>query len=126
MEYPNDENGSVLQSMRDAGMDMAREYPIEFWHLFPDQESAQAMLDELSQIGIQAELFDNSEDLDDEDLDYDEEIEAGEGFDVLCIVPMVPTHEAITSMESRLGSLAERHGGSADGWGLYNEDGIEE
>lgn len=125
MDYPDDENGSVLQSMRDAGMDMTREYPVEFWHVFSDQDSAQAMLDEVVTLGIQAELFDNSEELEDDDEDA-EEIDAGEGFDVLCIVPLVPTHEGITATESKLAALAKRLGGAADGWGVYNEDSIED
>lgn len=125
MEYPDDDNGSVLQSMKDAGMDMGREYPIEFWHVFSDEASAQAMLQDAEAIGVQGELFDNSEELEDDDSD-DEDMEPGEGFDVLCIVPMVPTHESVTAMESKLASLAERHGGNADGWGVYNEEAIED
>ncbi len=36
MQYPNDANGAVLQSMVDAGMDLTQEHEIEFCHLFPD------------------------------------------------------------------------------------------
>lgn len=125
MDYPDDENGSVLQSMRDAGMDMTREYPVEFWHVFSDQNSAQAMLKDVETLGIQAELFDNSEELEGDEED-DEEMGIGDGFDVLCIVPLVPTHAGITATESRLAELAKRHGGSADGWGVYNEDAVED
>ncbi|RLS56486.1 MAG: ribonuclease E inhibitor RraB [Planctomycetota bacterium] len=140
MEFPNDENGSVLQSMQDAGMDLNREYNVEFWHVFKEETSAQEMERRVSALGIQTEVFDNSEldesDLfdDDEDGDDDgesfegddEEMELNEGFDVLCIVPMIPTHAGITEMEQKLGKIAESCGGEADGWGVLNADESEE
>lgn len=144
MEFPNDENGSVLQSMQDAGMDLNREYNVEFWHVFKEETSAQEMERRVSAMGIQVEVFDNSEldesDLFDEDDDDsesedgeggsfdgdDDEMELNEGFDVLCIVPMIPTHAGITEMEQKLGKIAESCGGDADGWGVLNADEAEE
>ena len=125
MPFPNDANGAVLQSMVDAGMDLTQEHEIEFCHLFPDEESALEMDKRMSDMNIDVELYNNAELLEeaDEEDEFGEIDDAiGEGFDVVCLVTMVPTHEEITRMELELGDIARACGGEPDGWGVMQPE----
>lgn len=124
MQFPNDANGVVLQSMADAGMDLTQEYEIEFCHLFPDEASALKMNRRMTEMKIDVELYNNAELMEDAEEDEFGEIDEsiGEGFDVICLVTMVPTHEEITRVELELGEIARECGGEADGWGVMQDD----
>ena len=125
MPFPNDANGAVLQSMIDAGMDLTQEHEIEFCHLFPDEESALAMEQRMSDMNIDVDIYNNAElleEADDEDEFGDMDDSIGEGFDVICLVTMVPTHEEITRLELELGDIARECGGEPDGWGVMQPE----
>ena len=125
MPFPNDANGAVLQSMIDAGMDLNQEHEIEFCHLFPDEESALAMEQRMSDMNIDVDIYNNAElleEADDEDEFGDMDDSIGEGFDVICLVTMVPTHEEITRLELELGDIARECGGEPDGWGVMQPE----
>lgn len=106
MRFPEDETGDVLRRMHEAGMDLLQTHDIDFWHLFPSKCDAEAMALRCHSLGIRAEVEGNDEEGD---------------WDVRCVVSMVPTHEAITETELRLGRIAEECGGKADGWGMLIE-----
>jgi Regulator of ribonuclease activity B len=124
MKFPNDANGAVLQSMVDAGMDLTQEYEIEFCHLFPDEESALAMERRMQKMKINCDLYNNAELMEDAEEDEFGEIDESlaEGFDVICLVNMVPTHAEVTQMEQKLGDIARECGGEPDGWGVMQPD----
>src|SRR5262245_56593301 len=106
MEYPHDENGDVLRQMYEAGMDMSAEHEIDLWHLFDDQDDAEEMVRRVGTMGIQARMKENRD---------------SDAWDVQCIVPMVPTHAAITEMERKLAEVADECGGHPQGWGVLQE-----
>ena len=124
MPFPNDANGAVLQSMVDAGMDLTQEHEIEFCHLFPDEESALKMEQRMSDMNIDCDLYNNAELMEDFDEDEFGEIDESlaEGFDCICLVTMVPSHEEITRMELELGNIARECGGEPDGWGVMQPE----
>lgn len=113
MWYPDDENGDALRRMHEAGMDLLQVHNIDFWHLFLRKCDAEAMALRCREIGTSADVEEN-------DANVEESGEVG-GWDVRCVVSMVPTHEAITETEFRLGRIAEECGGKADGWGVFIE-----
>jgi hypothetical protein len=124
MRFPNDANGAVLQSMVDAGMDLTQEHEIEFCHLFPDEDSALEMERRMSDMNIDVDLYNNAELMEGAEADEFGEIDEsmGEGFDVICLVTMVPTHAEITRMELELGEIARECGGEPDGWGVMQPE----
>jgi Regulator of ribonuclease activity B len=124
MSFPHDANGAVLQSMVDAGMDLTQEYEIEFCHIFPDEESALKMDQRMSEMNIDCDLYNNAELMEDFEEDEFGEVDESlaEGFDVVCLVTMVPTHEEITRIEQELGEIARECGGEADGWGVMQPE----
>lgn len=106
MRFPEDETGDALRRMYEAGADLLQTHNIELWHLFARQSDAEAMSVRSRAVGITA------------DVDENDEVE---GWDVRCVVPMVPTHRSITETELTLGHIAEECGGKADGWGVLME-----
>ena len=68
MQFPNDANGAVLQSMVDAGMDLTQEHEIEFCHLFPDEDSALEMEQRMSKKNIDVDIYNNAELMEDAEM----------------------------------------------------------
>ena len=102
---PDDGNGQVLKRMLEDGDDLSRERGIEFFHVFADEDRANAFAEAASAL---PDMAVDSPEPDDED----------EGVWQVCVVRvMVPAHAAITALERELGELAETHGGFSDGWG---------
>ena len=101
--FPDDVNGRVLAGMQASGTDMAAEYDIDFEHVFPDLQAAEAFGRMVA--GRRNELS-----------EYDGA--AGYYWQVRVVVRMVPSHAGITRIERELGAAAASCGGQADGWGV--------
>ncbi len=105
---PDDENGEVLKRMVEDGDDLTLERPVEFFHVFADEEQANAFAAaaaEMPSVAVE------EPEVDDEDV-----------WQVCVIRVMAPQHAAITESERQLGALAETYGGYADGWGCSPAD----
>jgi hypothetical protein len=102
-EFPNDENGFVLKKMKSSGIDLTKEYLVDFCHLFNDAQSAHNMANEVvaKYLDVEVDIF----------IDH-------EPISVCVSRTIVPTHEQITATEFVLGKMAESHGGVSDGWGF--------
>jgi len=101
-EFPNDENGDVLRRMYAVGDDLTKPRMIEFCFVFPER--------------TQALVF--AEHVDDRDVEICISFFLErEMWQAIVKRHMVPEHEAISSLEARLASIANKVGGSADGWG---------
>ena len=110
-QFPDDENGAVLQGMAEQGIDLVSPRMMDFEHCFPNEASARQFLAAVTGTVHEAKLF-----LPDP--------ESGRGWEVQCRERMVPTYKAITETEDRLAYVAARLGGYPDGWGsLSNPDG---
>ncbi|QEL13449.1 ribonuclease E inhibitor RraB [Limnoglobus roseus] len=112
MQFPSDENGDVLRSMFESGMDLTAAYDIDFEHIFPDLQSAERMCERTAPLGHHPELRELNE------PDYTRQ---GFYYEVRVCVRIVPTHADITRLEQELGHLAESCGGQADGWGVLQD-----
>jgi regulator of RNase E activity RraB len=100
---PDDENGEVLKRMIEDGDDLTLERPVEFFHVFADEEQANAFASAAGEMPLVAV---EAPEVDEEDV-----------WQVCVIRVMAPQHAAITKLESELGALAETCSGYADGWG---------
>lgn len=110
-QFPDDENGAVLQSMAERGLDLVSPRRIDFEHCFPNEAAARGFLAAIEGTVRRAKLFAPS-------------AEDDRGWEVQCCELMVPTHAAITETERRLATLAAQFGGHPDDWGsLSNPDG---
>ncbi len=112
-DFPDDENGAVLQEMASLGFDLTSIRMVDFEHVFPNEASARAFAKALEGIVTKINVIEPHPE------DGDEAT-----WEVQCRQRMVPTHAEITAVEARLHSKATEFGGHADGWGFgSNPDG---
>ncbi|TLU66645.1 ribonuclease E inhibitor RraB [Thalassotalea litorea] len=109
MTIPNDEVGSILLEMQDAGMDLSQPVVVEFFQLFEKKENAKALADYLSS---QVDILDVK-------LHPDQTPEV---WDVDCTVKMIPSYENIVAKEAQFEKLARQYDGYNDGWGVHFAD----
>ena len=105
MTFPNDETGQVLAEMQEAGIDLAVEHNIVFFHLFELKEQAQAMVDYVTEHLPNTTIA----------LHPDETPNV---WDVDCTIKMLPTYDAIIAQEEAFEKIASHHSGYNDGWGI--------
>ena len=103
-----EENAGFLKEFAQDGLDLALVRAVEFAHVFPTAEDADA--------------FAKAAATDDADIDILEPEDDGDPWEVAVTLEMLPTAEAITEIEERLDALAQEHNGESDGWGLYDDE----
>lgn len=106
---PRTINAETLRHMAERGDDLTRPRPIDFAHVFPDEASARAFAAAATAAGFAASI---------EDVEEEDRAEI-EWWDVVISRSMIPSEDAITSIEAQLDMLAQDHGGQADGWGCF-------
>ncbi|WP_052455857.1 ribonuclease E inhibitor RraB [Bhargavaea cecembensis] len=99
--FPNDEDGQVLQMLKEEGVDFDIPQPVEFAVACPDKRRAKKILKAIKREGITAEL------------DEDE----GE-WSCYAVVVTHLDHAAIVEMQERLDQIAAPFDGRSDGWGV--------
>jgi hypothetical protein len=110
-QFPDDENGDVLRRMAAGGVDLSSPRVLDFEHCFPDEKSARHFFDAVSGTVLEARLI-------------QPDPAKRTGWEMQCRQRMIPTHAAITKMETKLATVANRFGGHPDGWGtMSNPDG---
>ncbi|OUS28801.1 hypothetical protein A9Q98_07190 [Thalassotalea sp. 42_200_T64] len=106
MTFPNDENGSVLAEMQEAGIDLSQPVIVEFFQLFEQQDNANAL----------AQHITNSE------MDVKVNVHPDQTpnvWDVDCQIEMIPSYDNIVAMEETFEKLARKFDGYNDGWGVH-------
>lgn len=68
MQFPDDDNGKMLQAMQESGIDLSKPLDVDFFLVFDDQRDAESALEDLSQ----------SEQAGEVELQFNEEIEKWE------------------------------------------------
>lgn len=100
-----DENAEVLRELASRGSELGTPRLVDFSHVFPDLSSAQGFAEESGRKGFKVKV---------EEIDH-----AAHLWDVTASKIMMPTCENITQAEEQLAALAQRYGGSSDGWGFF-------
>ena len=108
IQYPDDENGKVLKNMSNRGINLDREYEIDFFHFFKNEKSAVDMVREINMMyeNVKASIYIN---------------DVANGFDVYVSAKIYPTHSNISSAELLFAEIAEKYNGKSDGWGFESE-----
>ncbi|WP_068545839.1 ribonuclease E inhibitor RraB [Thalassotalea crassostreae] len=105
MTFPNDENGSVLREMEDAGIDLSKPLLVEFFQLFEQEDNAKAMAEymQTEESGFTVNFHPDK---------------TPNVWDVDCTVEMLPSYDNIVAMEEKFEKLARKFDGYNDGWGI--------
>jgi len=100
-----EENAEVPAEMAADGVELTSPRTIDFSHVFPDQNSANAFARDANREGFVTAV---------------EKIEEREvPWDVIASKEMAPTCENITNTEALLAAIAKTHHGRSDGWGFF-------
>ena len=111
--FPDDEDGAVLASLSDAGVDLSKPIEVEFVVDAPDEQAATAIAAAVRGAGYDCQVqYDEGEDGDDEEDDL------GPSWAVYVPMEMVAEHARIVALQRTFTQLAEPHGGACDGWGV--------
>ncbi|QIJ05014.1 ribonuclease E inhibitor RraB [Shewanella chilikensis] len=114
MQFPDDDNGKMLQAMQESGIDLSKPLDVDFFLVFDDQRDAESALEDLSQ----------SEQAGEVELQFNEEIEK---WELIVCINMVPEYQALVTRETELNSFAAEFDGMTDGWGvMQHQDGDDE
>ena len=103
--YPDDDNGDALRNMAMSGDDLSKARDVDFSLVFNSEAMAQRFCDIMSEDKVK--------------LDCHHSDKRPGVWDVTVTSYIVPTHEAISALESRLAHLAAPLGGRNDGWGSF-------
>ena len=112
--FPDDEDGAVLASLAEAGVDLAQPIEVEFVIDAPDEPAAGRVAAAVREAGYdcQVQYDEGEEGADDADDDA-----FGPSWAVYVSVEMVAEHARIGALQRTFSQLAEPHGGACDGWG---------
>tara|TARA_R110002072_G_scaffold174303_3_gene329341 strand:- start:25592 stop:25984 length:393 start_codon:yes stop_codon:yes gene_type:complete len=125
--FPDDDDGAVLKSLAEAGVDLSKPLEIEFHVAVPDEESGNKVAAAIKAAGYACELvFDEGEPEDgvaeeggashqDEEPGEDE---FGPMWTVYVTIEMIPEHQRIVDFQVELDGLSKPHSGGSDGWGV--------
>ncbi len=96
-----EQDQAALESLREAGSDMTRPHPFDFYLYHPEQAGARQICEQLTAQGFGTQVQEGAV--------------AGEW---LCLVDrtMVPTLENLNAIQATLAELAGQLGGEYDGW----------
>lgn len=110
MQFPDDENGQLLREIFEEGVDLSLAHQVDFYHLFEKKDNAEQM-----EIAIKAAhpavVVKVAE---------DEEIKGL--WEVVCSLSMPLEHLLITESEQAFETIADKHNGYSDGWGVMQSE----
>ncbi|MCL1036641.1 ribonuclease E inhibitor RraB [Shewanella submarina] len=105
MQYPDDDNGKMLQAMAESGIDLTKSLDVDFFLVFEDKRDAESALEDLVAREEEGEL----------EINFNEELEK---WELIVTLNMVPEYEAIVAREVELNEFASEYDGMTDGWGV--------
>ena len=103
--YPYDENFAVLFDLARRGVDLGQPRPIDFGHVFPNEDASRRFARALAHERISVKVSAYPE---------------GSGWEAQVTLTAVPACDFITDTERRLDAIARAFGGRADGWGFMH------
>ncbi|MCL2915765.1 ribonuclease E inhibitor RraB [Shewanella corallii] len=105
MQYPDDDNGKMLQAMAESGIDLTKSLDVDFFLVFEDKRDAESALEDLVAREEEGEL----------EINFNEELKK---WELIVTLNMVPEYEAIVAREVALNEFASEYDGMTDGWGV--------
>lgn len=100
VDYPDDADGSVLQNMKDSGMDMSVPHEVEFVLVAPNKRVAKKASKLIKLHGYEVDLQDEED-----------------SVALMCTTHMVLTHPSVVKKLQELMELTEEFDIEIDGWG---------
>jgi hypothetical protein len=96
------QDAQVIEQLKNAGSDLSKPHPIDFFLYLPTEESANRTAETLRGLGYEIKRVDRAA--------------TGSGWLVLASRTFVPTESALLQSGQELESSAKSNGGTYDGW----------
>lgn len=112
-QFPDDDNGAMLQCLAEHRFDFSVEHPVDFFALLPTQEGAEAV----------AEVYRQQQSTDVAITDVElRDAADGSSKEVIITRVMMVEYQATKAFEGALQQLCRQHKGHSDGWGVLHDD----
>lgn len=121
MNFPNDDDGALLQMLAENGVNLSAPMDLEFGVHCPDETSALQIEQVLQAAGYKAHALYDEGDLDEGEAMTDENEESWPYWAVVAFINMVPAYDEIVRIQAHLQELSHSLGGESDGWGAVIE-----
>ena len=102
---PSDADGDALRRIAEDGSDISKPMLINFHVAVPDERSAQALAEVVSELGYHVELYESAE--------------CTLPFTCECSTRMLATYDGVMAIQEELAALSKPFGGIPDGWGTF-------
>ena len=112
-QFPDDDNGAMLQCLTEHRFDFSIEHPVDFFAVLPTQTSAEAIAESYRQR--------QSEDPAITDVELRDAAD-GNSKEVVITRVMMVEYLAVRDFEAELNRACRQHKGDSDGWGVLQED----
>jgi hypothetical protein len=97
----SNDDQATLDQLRQAGSDLSKPHPFDFYLYHPEQSGAEQLCNALVSDGFQVSVG-----------------ESAAGGDWLCLasLTMLPSIENLTELDGQFNRLIDQYGGEYDGW----------
>ncbi len=116
-QFPNDENGAILQCLAEHQFNFHVEHPVDFFALLYTEGEAQQVADIYQQRQKDDETITDVEQRTADD---------GKSFELVVTQMMMVTYDNVRRAEKQLADVCREYKGTTDGWGVLHDDGEEE
>lgn len=117
MNFPNDDDGGLLQMLHEHGIDLTQPMDLEFGVQCPSEAVALQIEAVLQAAGFKAHALYDEGDLEEGEPMTDDNQESWPYWAVVAYINMVPEYDKIQAIQAQLHTLASPLGGESDGWG---------
>lgn len=117
MNFPNDDDGALLQMLFEHGVDLSAPLELEFGLLCSDEAAALKVEKELQETGYKARAIYDEGELEEGEAMTEANEEFWPSWAVIVYITMIPHYDDIVKTQTQLDILAKPFGGEADGWG---------
>jgi regulator of RNase E activity RraB len=95
-------DGQVIQQLKNAGSNLSKEHPVEFFIYAPNKEAAESIVARIEIDGFKSKV---------------EKSESDELWLVFAVKLMIPNEQKLLKIRAYLEKVASSVGGEYDGWG---------
>jgi len=107
-QLPNDSDGDALRRLIATGSDLSKEMEIDFMVDVPDQDTGLAFATAVGPLGFRSHV--------------DKDSDTGE-WTCYCSRRMVPSYDAIVTVQKTLEDVGRPYNAKPDGWGSFGNAG---
>jgi len=121
MNFPNDDDGGLLQMLHEHGIDLSAPMDLEFGVHCPDENTALQIEQVLQAAGYKAHALYDEGDLEEGEAMTADNEDSWPYWAVVAFIKMVPEYDEIVRIKAHLDELSQPLGGTSDGWGAVIE-----